>query len=520
LTTQRFVFLLFRFSKYTVQTKLKLLVQVVEAQSISADSAKQILSFLKSETIIFEKTLFDFNIDKYNIFDYKMFFKLCFFFILADIQPSFDVHDWKRDELEPSLAGLLPLSSALIVALNSEKEDGSVRGIETEQARLLLSSLRKASATVLRDTLADESDFLYSDDVLALSMRRWRRSDYVAAPFRSGQTRIDNLASAVESSESLSNSNEIAASLLTSNIDVYSGNGRIVSFSKLASLTFFDENMEIKQIENENSFDLSLVIDEELIVNNNDDEIERRIECVSWNGIEWQSNKCQTISSSNAIVQCKCQTNGDYVARYQPILLPPGDTPLRERAAQLKDQGFADNWLWLLLLLLLLLCITLCIVGCLVLYHRKDENNDDANTLQPYLDKAAGMGSLAAIGAMDDVSASSELERRDYPLPIGVYVVPERTESSDLRREDFSWALSGESAESLSSESELGHDMTYTEGRLAKLAGGNAGDTTTTRDAFTTEYDLDQVQIEKNTNETMELTKNSPKSTNTEALRK
>ena len=98
-----------------------------------------------------------------------------------------------------------------------------------------------------------------------------------------------------------------------------------------------------------------------------------------------------------------------------------------------------------------------------------------ANTLQPYLDKAAGMGSLAAIGAMDDVSASSELERRDYPLPIGVYVVPERTESSDLRREDFSWALSGESAESLSSESELGHDMTYTEGRLAKLAGGNAG---------------------------------------------
>merc|ERR1712000_118484 len=78
------------FSKYTVQTKLKLLVQVVEAQSISADSAKQILSFLKT-----------------------------------DIQPSFDVHDWKRDELEPSLAGLLPLSSALIVALNSEKEDES-----------------------------------------------------------------------------------------------------------------------------------------------------------------------------------------------------------------------------------------------------------------------------------------------------------------------------------------------------------------------------------------------------------
>jgi hypothetical protein len=75
------------------------------------------------------------------------------------------------------------------------------------------------------------------------------------------------------------------------------------------------------------------------------------------------------------------------------------------------------------------------------------------------------------------------MERRDYPLPIGIYRVPEASESSDRRRADFSWALEGESAASSADDdsgSELGHHRdddaaTYTAGRLAKLAGGTAG---------------------------------------------
>jgi hypothetical protein len=107
------------------------------------------------------------------------------------------------------------------------------------------------------------------------------------------------------------------------------------------------------------------------------------------------------------------------------------------------------------------------------------------------------------------------------------YEIPEKTEDSDIRREDFSWGLEGEpksvdddqgAVESSADPSEVrrcsieclfvgllfeyltkrrmqagrGGD-TYKESRLAKMAGGiGAGATATSREGLTTDYDLDR----------------------------
>jgi len=139
----------------------------------------------------------------------------------------------------------------------------------------------------------------------------------------------------------------------------------------------------------------------------------------------------------------------------------------------------------------------------LYILARRRRRAVEADTLQPYLDKAAGIGNLALLAPGEDVSDSSELERRDYALPVGVYTIPEASNSSDGRREDFSWGLDGE-PDSVSQSrdaanandddaSEAGRTGdTYKAGRLAKLAGAGAGATATKREGLTTDYDLDR----------------------------
>jgi hypothetical protein len=48
---------------------------------------------------------------------------------------------------------------------------------DVEWQHSLRSTLRRASSALLRDTLADESDMVYSDDVLSMTARRWRHTD-------------------------------------------------------------------------------------------------------------------------------------------------------------------------------------------------------------------------------------------------------------------------------------------------------------------------------------------------------
>ena len=285
------------------------------------------------------------------------------------------------------------------------------------------------------------------------------------------------------------------------------GAARIRSLYAINELSLFDANGEQLEVDEaalgDTALQFSLTLQPELEELLADTDIaSTRGVCAYFDGGAFSESGCRSTSHDYSVVNCECTHLSDYAGGVVGAQLPPGSPPLRERAAQLQDGGFADNYLWLLLLLLLLLYCTLCIVGCLVLYHRKRDDEQDGDTLQPYLDKAAGMGALAAIGG-GDVSDSSELERRDYPLPVGVYQIPERTEDSDLNRSDFSWALEGESealarGDSSDSASELGHATgdTYKEGRLAKMAGGTAGATSTTREQFTTEYDLDRTADE------------------------
>jgi len=226
--------------------------------------------------------------------------------------------------------------------------------------------------------------------------------------------------------------------------------------------------------------------------------------CLAFDGgSSYSPTDCRALSFTSEVVTCECaRLPGDFAAGLAGRELPEGSKPITGLAESLRIIGSDfDKWLWLLLLLLLLLCATLTVVGLLVLYHRRAKN-DDTDTLQPYLDKAAGMGNLALLAAGDDVSDSSELERRDYALPVGVYEIPEKTEDSDIRREDFSWGLEGEpesaddqaAVESSADPSEAGRGGdTYKESRLAKMAGGiGAGATATSREGLTTDYDLDR----------------------------
>jgi hypothetical protein len=229
--------------------------------------------------------------------------------------------------------------------------------------------------------------------------------------------------------------------------------------------------------------------------------------CLRFDGASsYSATQCRAIAFTFDVVTCACSVlPGDFSAGIAGRDLPPGPQAQSEIGNQLPSEGLSSKFLWLVLVLLLLLCALLTILGCLVLYHRR-RKADEADTLQPYLDKAAGIGNLALLAPGDDVSDSSELERRDYALPVGVYEIPEASNDSDRRREDFSWGLEGE-PESVDASGDRDGDGdardanaddaaragdTYKEGRLAKMAGGGAGATATKREGLTTDYDLDR----------------------------
>ena len=213
--------------------------------------------------------------------------------------------------------------------------------------------------------------------------------------------------------------------------------------------------------------------------------------------MERRSDASDSTEHSAARVSCSCTVLADYAGGIGTEQLPSGPGPLVVPGAQAPGR---PDYLWLILVLLLLLWFTLCVVFLLVLAHRRNKKADGSDTLAPYIDKAAGMGALALLGD-GDVSDSSELERRDYALPVGVYQIPDQTEESDLRREDFSWALEGESEsiagigarggrDDASDASEIGRADTYKESRLGKLAGASAT-TATKRVLMDTEIDLE-----------------------------
>jgi hypothetical protein len=220
--------------------------------------------------------------------------------------------------------------------------------------------------------------------------------------------------------------------------------------------------------------------------------------CLQFDGAAFSTRNCQSVEHDAQSVKCACSALADFSAGIGTEQLPSGAGPIDVPGVA----GARSDYLWLILLLLILLWFTLCVVFLLVLAHRRNKKSDGSDTLAPYIDKAAGMGVLALLGD-GDVSDSSELERRDYALPVGVYQIPDATEESDLRRDDFSWALEGESEsiagigahggrEEASDASEIGRADTYKESRLGKLAGqGAAGATATKRVLMDTEIDLE-----------------------------
>jgi hypothetical protein len=302
------------------------------------------------------------------------------------------------------------------------------------------------------------------------------------------------------------------------------GSRRVQSTYAVNGLTLFDAEGEEVQVDAEAlggallEFDVALdptrkdVLSEEIARNGTDGL------CLFFDGTALSTRGCQSVTHSVEAVTCACSHLTDFAGGIGAEQLPPGPGPLDVQS----PTGFAKtDYLWLILVLLLLLWFTLCVVFLLVLAHRRNKKNEGADTLAPYIDKAAGMGALALLGD-GDVSDSSELERRDYALPVGVYQIPDQTEESDLRREDFSWALEGESEtiagigsrggagrDEASDASEVGRADTYKESRLGKLA-GPAGTTATKRVLMDTEIDLEahgdgDVNVAKNTAGTHEL---------------
>ena len=434
------------FSRETVATRVQLLVQIATAAArLPAEAAGDALRFLH-ETV-------------------------------ADSLAS---HAWSYDQLDSRRDGAHAMLLLLDRVLASLVGSSTLTLTEATRARQFCSVLVRA---IVRQSVADSLPFQFgaASDALLVRVSAHSRQLWPASA-SGGSDFVD-----VSQFDAVADAHPAAGAVATISfghqlygrtlsvlgavaIEVFGADGAPIAVTKLAKPVRFTFAVQQAKIGNRT--------------------------CAYWDTLTWATAGCTRVGNATDTVDCECtHLRGDFAivgslpSGQLPMSVPPVPTTL----------GGGERYLWLLLLLLLLLCVVLLILFYLVRRHRQKKPLAGDDTLAPYVDKAAGMGSLALLGS-GDVSESSERERRDYALPVGTYKVPDETESSDLRRDDFSWALDGESesiaarrggGDDASDASEIGRNDTYKASTRLRAADATAS---TKRDALSTNIDLSRSQ--------------------------
>jgi hypothetical protein len=440
------------FSQQTVATRVQIFGQIADARPhpLPAEAAASILAFLTTTAA-----------------------------------RSLDEHAWTYDQLE-SYSGAKGMLLLLGHTLSSTSRNGGLTLNDATRARRFCSTV---AGVIARNSVPDSQPFVFGDGyngvqlhVSSHSPNKW--------PARVGgggnYVNVDQFGHIIDEFPTAT-----TIALITIGHKLY---GRTLSEVGAVAVEVFTADGKVVSI-NQLKMPVRFGFYINPLLNRS------RAQCVYWDQLGWSSDGCTvSTSSDNVGGDCLCtHLRGDFAV---VSALPPGSAALTAAPAPGDDGDDTSRYLWLLILLLLLLCVVALILFFLVRQHRKKKPLEGADTLAPYVDKAAGMGVLALLGD-GDVSDSSELERHDYSLPKGKYVVPDETESSDLRRSDFSFALEGESEmldtrhgaaganDDEDDAAELGRNDTYRpKTRLAAPAAVSA----TTRDALSTNIDLSQSQ--------------------------
>lgn len=435
------------FSRETVATRVQLLVQIATSAALPAEAAGDALLFLH-ETVA----------------------------------KSLQSHTWTYDQLDATRDGAHAMFLLLDRVLASLVGSDTLTLTEATRARQFCSVVVRS---IVRQSVADSLPFRFgaASDSLLVRVSAHSRQLWPASP-SGGSDFVD-----VRQLDAVAAAHPTAAAVATIAfghalygraisvlgavaVEVFDANGAAIAVAKLAKPVRFTFALQPSKIGNRT--------------------------CAYWDTLGWATDGCTRVESAADAVDCECtHLRGDFAvigalpSGQLPMSVPPTPTTL----------GGGERYLWLLLVLLLLLCVVLLILFYLVRRHRQKKPLAGDDTLAPYVDKAAGMGSLALLGS-GDISESSERERRDYALPVGTYKVPDETESSDLRRDDFSWALDGESesiaaargrrgGDDASDSSEIGRNDTYKASTRLRAADATAS---TKRDALSTNIDLSRSQ--------------------------
>jgi hypothetical protein len=403
-------------------------------------------------------------------------------FLTTTVARSLDEHAWTYDQLD-SYSGAKGMLVLLDHTLRSSGASGGLTLSDATRARRFCSSLAGAIA---RNSVPDSQPFVFGDgyDATQLHVSSHSPNKWPARVGGGGNyVSVDQFGHIIGEFPTA-----VTIALITIGHNLY---GRTLSAVGAVAVELFTADgkvVSINQLKMPVRFGFYL-----------DPLRDRsRARCVYWDQLGWSSDGCTaSTSADNMGGDCLCtHLRGDFAVISE---LPPGSAALTAAPAPGDDGDDTSRYLWLLILLLLLLCVVALILFFLVRQHREKKPLEGADTLAPYADKAAGMGVLALLGD-GDVSDSSEVERRDYPLPKGKYAVPDETESSDLRRSDFSFALEGESEmldtrhgndDNDDDAAELGRNDTYRP--KTRLAAPDAV-SATKRDALSTNIDLSQSQ--------------------------
>lgn len=378
------------FSRATVGTRLLLLTQVTEAaqSALPIEAAGDVLDFLD-----------------------------------AVVAQSLLEHRWSRDQLEARdgvRSALAVLSSALGALIGAN----TLTLTDATRARSFVLTVARA---LVRETVADEAPFLFEDERLLLRVAMHSRANWPAQIYAGDDVGVERTSDLPAIAP---NSSAIAVASFSYRGALY---GPTTSALGAVGLSLFDAATGAAVRADNLKQPVRFVFATSGSARNT-------TACGYWSTLGWSFDGCTVVERDETSLTCDCShLKGDFAAL--AASLPPGSRPI-DVAPLEPSADNSDRYLWLLLLLLLLLCIALLIIFFLVRRHRR-KKEDKNSTLQPYFDKAVSAGTMALMGA-DDVSETSEAERRDYPLPIGTYKVPDETESEDLRREDHSFALEGE----------------------------------------------------------------------------